>query len=417
MRVRIHRGAHEIGGNCVEVESGDGSRIVLDVGRPLDAPQDADVELPDVVGLGEEDGSMLGVLISHAHQDHWGLVDQVRAGVPIYMGEATANILREAAFWSRGLEIEPAGFLVHREPFELGPFRITPFLNDHSAFDAYSLLVEVDGKRLFYTGDIRGHGRKAGIFEELLREPPEDVDVLLMEGTHIPAGDLPADPGPSETDLERQFVDDFGTAAGLALVVSSAQNIDRLVTIYRAALQAGRELVVDLYTASIAWATGNANIPQPGEEWPRVHVYVPHWQRVRVKERGEFDRVAAVKPYRLFEGDLAEDPSKYVLLFSLSGASRLADAKALNGAKLFWSLWKGYLDGAGGQRLRAFLEQHDIPLALRHSSGHAYLPDLKRLAAAIAPGRVVPIHSFGGDSFGEHFPDVVVRPDGVWWEV
>jgi ribonuclease J len=39
MRVRIHRGAQEVGGNCIEVESA-GARIVLDVGRPLDALQD-----------------------------------------------------------------------------------------------------------------------------------------------------------------------------------------------------------------------------------------------------------------------------------------------------------------------------------------------------------------------------------------
>lgn len=36
MRVRIHRGAHEIGGNCIEVEE-DGDRMVLDLGRPLSA--------------------------------------------------------------------------------------------------------------------------------------------------------------------------------------------------------------------------------------------------------------------------------------------------------------------------------------------------------------------------------------------
>jgi ribonuclease J len=73
----------------------------------------------------------------------------------------------------------PTWFLRHREPFNHGGFRITPFLNDHSAFDAYSLLVEADGRRLFYTGDIRGHGRKAGIFEQLLRRPSEAIDVLL----------------------------------------------------------------------------------------------------------------------------------------------------------------------------------------------------------------------------------------------
>lgn len=64
VRVRIHRGAHEIGGSCVEVEHG-GERIVLDVGRPLDAGKDEQVPLASAV-----DESTSAVLISHAHQDH-----------------------------------------------------------------------------------------------------------------------------------------------------------------------------------------------------------------------------------------------------------------------------------------------------------------------------------------------------------
>ena len=61
MRCRIHRGAHEIGGNCVEIES-QGHRIVLDIGRPLD---DRSVELPDIRGIESADDGLLGILISH----------------------------------------------------------------------------------------------------------------------------------------------------------------------------------------------------------------------------------------------------------------------------------------------------------------------------------------------------------------
>jgi ribonuclease J len=52
-----------------------------------------------------------------------------------------------------------------------------------------------------------------------------------------------------------------------------------------------------------------------------------------------------------------------------------------------------------------------------HASGHAYVPDLQRLVAALAPKRVVPIHSFAGDRFAEFFPRVDRRTDGEWWEV
>lgn len=151
MKARIHRGAHEIGGNCVELEH-DGQRLVLDVGRPLTAARDEFVPLPPIDA---GNGSLLGVLITHHHADHWGLVDQVSSETPVWMGAATHRILKAAGFWTSGLDIPLAGELQHRVTFELGPFTITPYLNDHSAFDAYSLLVEAGGRRLFYTGDIR----------------------------------------------------------------------------------------------------------------------------------------------------------------------------------------------------------------------------------------------------------------------
>src|ERR1700737_1747043 len=113
MRVRIHRGAHEIGGSCVEVESG-AARIVLDVGKPLDAKRGDVVPLPAVTGLTDADESLLGIVISHSHQDHWGLVGQGPPQVPLYMGEATHRVLQEAAFWTTGLVVKPTGFLVHR---------------------------------------------------------------------------------------------------------------------------------------------------------------------------------------------------------------------------------------------------------------------------------------------------------------
>jgi hypothetical protein len=46
------------------------------------------------------------------------------------------------------------------------------------------------------------------------------------------------------------------------------------------------DLVVDLYTADIAASTGRPGIPAVGEAWPRIHVYAPLLQRIRVKESG-----------------------------------------------------------------------------------------------------------------------------------
>ena len=416
MKVKIHRGAHEIGGSCVEVEHG-GQRIVLDVGRPLNAQRDEIVPIPEVEGLEHDDPTLLGVIISHAHQDHWGIAPDIFKGVPIYMGAATSRILTEAAFWTMGWTVEPAGFLEHREPFTLGPFRITPYLNDHSAFDAYSLLVEAGGKSLFYTGDIRGHGRKAGIFEQLLRHPPEGVDVLLMEGTNIRPTESSSEAQETETEVEHDMVETMKATQGMVLTVFSAQNIDRLVTVYRAALQSGRDLVMDLYTASIVKATGNENIPHPGDDWPRVHVFVPVWQRVKVKQAGQFHRVEEIRGSRVYVNWLATNRHRLVTMFSVQSGPALAKAGCLDSATLIWSLWSGYLTESSGLRLQTFLEQHQIPMVQLHTSGHASIEDLAKLAKAINPDRIVPIHSFGSHRFAEYFDNVTMESDGAWWEV
>ncbi len=293
---------------------------------------------------------------------------------------------------------------------------VTPYLNDHSAYDAYSLLVEAGGRRLFYTGDLRGHGRKSGVFEELLRRPPERVHALLMEGTNIERV-RPERPALTERELEDALASQFRDTPGLALIVTSGQNVDRLVTIYRAALRSGRNLVIDPYTADVARATGNDAIPRPDADWSRVHTYMPRWQSLRIRDSGQFSRLDDINPHRLFAEDLARDPSRYVLQFSASEGQRLASAGALDGATCTWSLWSGYLDEPSGQRLTGFLDAHDIPLVEHHTSGHASVRDLRRLARSIDPERVVPIHTDAADAYDGLHPRVAVHGDGEWWDV
>ena len=447
MNVRIHRGANEIGGSCVEVEY-QGSRIVLDVGKPLWAGWDEFVPLPDVPGLADgSDPSLAGVLISHPHLDHYGLIDQVHPSVPIYIGQEATRLLAEAEFFSSaGITLHPTGFLVDRQPILVGAFTVTPYLADHSGFDSYSLLVEAGGRSLFYTGDIRGHGRKARLFEELLANPPKDIDVLLCEGTHIHADDSQrvvvgdvgvgrleaetadvgrsesglseggrSEDGRSEADVERSLVERMRTTKGAVMVASSAQNIDRLVTVYRACLRSGRSLVTDLYTASIVAAIGRGTMPQPG--FPRYKVYVPNRQRVLVKTAGQFDRMEVVQDCRVFPEWLAEHAGEITLLQPSSAVAELQRAGLLVDGTVVWSLWPGYLKDASGTRLVSSLDSAGVPFVLDHSSGHASVRDLQRMVEALRPGVVVPIHTEGADAYGEMFDRVVARGDGEWWGV
>jgi hypothetical protein len=59
----IHRAAHEIGGNCIEIATSDGHRLILDAGRPLDVPEDV------------KDGLLPSTLDTKAPVDGLGCVD------------------------------------------------------------------------------------------------------------------------------------------------------------------------------------------------------------------------------------------------------------------------------------------------------------------------------------------------------
>ena len=421
MRVRILRGAHEIGGSCVEVEYR-GSRIVLDVGKPLGAGWDEVVPLPEVPGLADgSDPELCGVVISHPHLDHYGLIGQVHPRVPVFIGEEASKLLATSAFFSSaGMEIHPSGFLCDRVPLSIGAFTVTPYLMDHSGYDSYALLVEAGGQRLFYTGDIRGHGRKAALFERLLANPPCRIDALLCEGTHVhgssgePMG-LRSDETRSERDVELSLAKRMGETDGAVCVVSSAQNIDRLVTVYRASRRAGRILVTDLYTASVVHAVGRDTLPQPGFDDYRV--YVPNRQRVLVKTRAEFDRMNLVRGVRVFPECLYEHRSSITLLQTSSAVAELLRRGVLGGGVVVWSMWPGYLRDPSGTRLRASLEAADVPLVLDHASGHASVPDLQRLVTALNPSAVVPIHTEGAQHYAELFGGVETRDDGEWWDV
>lgn len=416
MRVCIHRGTHQIGGTCIEIEA-KGKRIALDVGLPLDADEAPNREelLPQVSGFRKPDPSLLGIVISHPHQDHYGLLSELPAEVPIFIGEAAQRILSSAAdFMPGGLRLSASQFLHDRKAIELGPLTITPYLVDHSAYDAYSLLIEAGGKRLFYSGDFRAHGRKAALFNALLREPPPGIDVLLMEGTTL-GRDGTDDGYPTESDLESAFMEASRNTPGMLLALSSAQNIDRIVTLFRACKRTGRVLIIDLYAAAVLAATGNEHIPQ--SDWPEVRVFLPHRQRVHVKEQKLFAVLDAHSAHRIFPEHLADLAPRAALLFRDSMARDLERAGCLVGARLIYSLWPGYLEQPRMQRMLVWLEQHGIPLQHIHTSGHASAADLRRFAKALAPGRLVPIHTFHLDRYAALYHTIDPKQDGEWWEV
>lgn len=415
MRLRIHRGTKEIGGTCVELEC-QGERIVVDLGQPLDASEGL-CEVPKVPGLisQSEGNQILGILLSHPHQDHYGLIGRADPSIPVFIGEVAARILAAANPFMPG-EFAPTELRTFRDqtPFRLGPFSITPYLMDHSAYDAYAFLIEGDGQRIWYSGDFRGHGRKSALFDKLVSDPPGDLDVMLMEGTNVRPDDA-VRTYPSEADLEEPMVQAFRDTPGLAFVWASGQNIDRLVTIYKAARRAGRRFIIDFYTAQVLRAIGNPRLPQP--DWAGMHVFLPASQRHAVLKYGLTGDLDTVKHRRVYLDRMQQSLADWVFLFRPSLLGELSSSQCLVGSRLVYSLWPGYLDRPDNRMLRDRLAVDGIEITLVHTSGHASVDDLKRLVAALRPRHLVPIHTFAGDRFQELFPNVLRVTDGHWLTV
>lgn len=405
MKVCIHRGANEVGGSCVEIIAGDHS-IVVDAGLPL---TDSTSVSPPALKC----RSPIGIVISHPHADHFGLLPWMPTA-PILMGSAARRILHAAAPFMRqqGLKLDGPD-LVDRQTITFGGFQVTPFLVDHSAYDAYALLIEAEGRRLFYSGDIRKHGRKRQLVESLIAHPPDQIDVLLLEGTTI--GRVSECDPKSEDVIEDELTSTFRTTRGLSMVHASAQNVDRIVSIFRACKKSKRTLVIDLYTAEILAATGNSRIPQ--SDWEGVALCLPQQQRIQVKNNGWFEMLHRHSRNRIYPRNLAENPGAYTLLFRNIWMHDLEREHCLTDACMIHSQWAGYLKEARFSEVISWLQNQRVRLLQIHTSGHASFSDLKSLAAALAPGVLVPIHSEVPEMYSALYSKVVRRANGEWWEV
>lgn len=408
IQLTIHRAAHEIGGNCIEIAA-KGQRILLDAGRPLDASEDeASGLVPSTLDMVQP---VAGVLLSHPHQDHYGLLDELPASWPMYCGKAAESLIRLTSGIFEKVPPQQFRNWESNVPFDLGPFRITPFLTDHSAFDAYMLLIEVDGCRLLYSGDFRIHGRKSVLVTRMMSSPPPSIDALIMEGTNLGSNK----PCSSEDELEQRYIDLFKSTAGRVFVAWSAQNVDRTVTLFKACAKkdVGRTLVVDLYTAEVMEMLARlGRLPHPN--WGHIKVVITRGLARMYEKTGREEFVKRMLPYGISAKALVENPSKWVVMtrkslirdYEKSGVVPTpADAWS-------WSLWRGYLDEGDGIVLREWFESRGCPACHIHTSGHASPADLREFASRINPKVLIPVHGVAWDDERAGFSNILRLADG-----
>ena len=429
--ITIHRGTHTIGGSCIEIASG-GHRIILDLGLPLMGRDGTEIGekalkvrsrengiLPNVPGLyHDQEPKVAAVLLTHAHMDHHGLLDHVHPKIPIYLNKGSHKLIEIGnVFYPEKTHIANTRHFEHWSPFQVGPFTITSYLVDHSAFDASAFLIECEGKKVFYTGDLRAHGRKEIVFENLIDRHFPKLDCLIMEGTTLGGEHTGCK---NEREVEKQLKKVFKLQTDISFVFTSGSNIDRLVSLYKASQQCGKTLVIDLYTAYVLDQL-KKNLPSlPPHKKDKVRVY---YMRGHAKRLADNDLVKTLYYFKSRKIELDEiintRVDMVVKLPIWNGMERIAAAankeSPLQEAQLIYSMWGGYLKKKSD--VKDFCSTYGINMQRIHTSGHAYLDDLKRLAQALNPSVLIPVHTLAGDSFSDHFPNVVRLDDGIAHEL
>lgn len=425
MKFKIHRGTHEIGGSCVEVWT-ENTRILLDFGTPLVNRDGSEFNfskfknlttpelieqgvLPDIKGLYNDTDKLIdGVIISHAHQDHYGLLNYIHKAVKHYLGEATHKLIElNNLFTQQEIHIECINYFEREKTFQIGDISITPYWADHSAFDAYSFLVEAEGKSLFYSGDFRSHGRKGNAFKWFTHNAPQHVDYLLLEGTTIGRENKPFR---TEEEIENDFVGVFQEQNKINLIYISGQNIDRIVSIFRACIKTNKILVVDVYVAKILKELSTyAKIPYPSKEFENLRVMFPYYISKRLKNEGNKTILYQFKDYKITKEEISEQSDKIVMLVRPSMQKDLEHITGIDGGNLIYSMWEGYLQKSEIKKFVDYLTSRNFTIHKIHTSGHADTETLKQMVEAIKPKNIVPIHTFSKSEYAGIFSTPIVE--------
>jgi len=245
-------GVGEIGMNLALYGLGDQRRrtwLAVDLGVSFASEEHlpgVDLILPDIRYLVAERRNLAGIVLTHAHEDHFGAVldlwPQLR--VPVYATPFTAALLEAKRQSEPGAPEIPVKVVELGSRFKIGPFDIELVSVSHSIPESNSLILRTPFGNVLHTGDwkldptpVIGQGTD---IEKLKRLGEEGVLAVVGDSTNA----VREGRSPSEADVAKSLAEIIASSPARVAVTTFASNVARIKAVADAARACGREVVV-----------------------------------------------------------------------------------------------------------------------------------------------------------------------------
>ena len=205
-----------------------------------------DLVLPDIRFIEEEVENLRGIVITHAHEDHYGALLTLwpRLKVETWMTPFTAGLLEAKRQSERGAPEIPVNIYREGETFQVGPFKIEAVAVTHSIPEPVSLAITSPLGTMIHTGDwkIDPEPEIGPLIDEHRFRQLGDAGVLALMCDSTNA--MRDGESPSEEAVGRSLRKLIEEAEGRVAITTFSSNVGRIRSIAEAARDAGRKVLV-----------------------------------------------------------------------------------------------------------------------------------------------------------------------------